>query len=118
MVEAKRKKIKSKKTYEYHKLIDMRIAIFSIIIAFIFSLFVYLYVNESLLMIAILTYLSTIYGYATFVEPSSLVVTVSKIVFFTVDFIIVFCISYIVIWFISKEEDKRLYKQYKKKRLL
>lgn len=119
MVDVKRKKrVKKSKQLEYHKWIDMRVIIPSVVIAFIFSIFVYLYVNESVMIMALWSYLSAVYGFALFTETEGIVFTVSKIAFFTADFIIVFCISYIVLWLVAHEEDKRLYKKYKKEGLL
>jgi hypothetical protein len=119
MVDVKRKKqTKKSKQIEYHKWIDMRVIIPSIIIAFVFSIFVYLYVNEAVIIMAVWSYLSAVYGLALFAETDGIVFAVSKIAFFTADFIVVFFISYVVLWLIAREEDKRLYKKYKKEGLL
>jgi hypothetical protein len=119
MVEQKRKNQKRNvKANQPSKWLDMRVIIPSIIVSFIFSISIYLYMDHSLMMNSLWVYLSAIYGFGFFVEPEGVELVASKIVFFTVDFVIVFLISYVVFWFVVREEDKRLYKKYKKEGLI
>lgn len=115
MAERKNKKIKDKQS---NKWIDMRVIVPSIILAFLFSITMYLFVDHSLILMSVWTYLSAVYGFALFVQPEGVLFYASEIAFFTVDLIVVFFLSYLVLWFIVREEDKRLYRQYKKKGLV
>jgi len=121
MVDAKIKKEINKKFKRepYHKYIDMRALIPAAVIAFILSIFAYLYVNEAVLSAAIYLYVAfAIGGIPTFLASDGTMFMFPKVIFFTIDFIVFLVVSYVLLWIIVREQDKREYYHMKKKRQL
>jgi hypothetical protein len=101
----------------YHKYLDFRAIVPAVIIAFVFSAVSVFYVLDAVLMPIIASGVSGMVGIPLLITDPTLY-TVSKITFFTIDFFIVFLVIYVILIIFCHEQDKKLYMEYKKKRLV
>jgi hypothetical protein len=101
----------------YHKYLDFRAIVPAVIIAFVFSAASVFYVLDAIIMPMVANGVSGMIGIPLLITDPTLY-TVSKITFFTIDFFIVFFVLYFIFLIIAHEQDKKLYLEYKKKRII
>ena len=85
--------------------------------AFIFSAISVFYVLDAVIMPMISKGVTNMIGIPILITDPTLY-AVSKVTFFTLDFFMVFFALYVVFLFVVHDQDKKLYLEYKKKRLI
>jgi hypothetical protein len=101
----------------YHKYLDFRAIVPAAIIAFVFSAVSVFYVLDAVLMPIVAAGVSGMIGLPILIADPTLFM-VSKITFFTMDFFVVFFAIYVILLIVCHDQDKKLYMEYKKKRLV
>ena len=111
------RKRKESKHPIYHRYLDFRAIIPAIVIAFVFTAFCIFYILDAVIVPIFIDVATSISGITVSITDP-LLSTASNIALFTLEFIVVFLIVYFILLVFFREQDKKLYMEYKRKRLI